>query len=253
MLILLNLSAGNTRETKNNHPPSIPDDWNRNGKYGGQATLTNKVNGARNKANFDFTELVYPNNVWNKTNNHLSSTPNDWDRNGQYSAQTILTNTGASFEGAEGAVDHHPKGKRKKKKKKKKKKKEKREKKKKERRELWKMSNYKVLFFFQFFNSPVALRNKKNFVPKKKLKWRPWTDKVKGPREEANFDILELAYQINQGNNKMIKFLAPLVAEIEIVSIVVERPWLTRSSEHVTTEIYMILHLSTRTINGNWR
>ena len=28
--------------------------------------------------------------------------------------------------------------------------------------------------FFQFFNSPVALKNKKKFAPKEKLKWRPW-------------------------------------------------------------------------------
>ena len=34
--------------------------------YGGQATLTNKVNGACNEANFDFIELVYPKNVGRK-------------------------------------------------------------------------------------------------------------------------------------------------------------------------------------------
>ena len=54
------------------------------------------------------------------------------------------------------------------KKKKKKEKKEKREKKKKERKkegnyELRQITTYKVLFFFQFFNSPVALKNKKKF------------------------------------------------------------------------------------------
>ena len=41
------------------------------------------------------------------------------------------------------------------------------------------MNNVKLLHrkwcFSQFFNSPVALKNKKNFrPPKKKLKWRPW-------------------------------------------------------------------------------
>ena len=32
----------------------------------GQATLTNKVNSARDRANFDFIELVYRKNVGNK-------------------------------------------------------------------------------------------------------------------------------------------------------------------------------------------
>ena len=41
------------------------------------------------------------------------------------------------------------------------------------------MNNVKLLHikccFFQFFNSPVALKNLKKFwPPKKKLKWRPW-------------------------------------------------------------------------------
>ena len=36
------------------------------------------------------------------------------------------------------------------------------------------MNSFKLLFF-QFFNSPVALKNKKKFgLPKIKLKWRPW-------------------------------------------------------------------------------
>ena len=39
------------------------------------------------------------------------------------------------------------------------------------------MNNVKLLHikccFFQFFNSPVALK-KKILAPKKKLKWRPW-------------------------------------------------------------------------------
>ena len=41
------------------------------------------------------------------------------------------------------------------------------------------MNNVKLLhnaeLFFQFSNSPVALKNWKKFCPpKKKLKWRPW-------------------------------------------------------------------------------
>ena len=40
--------------------------WNRNGQYGSQATLTNKVSGARDKANLNFIELVYLKNVGNK-------------------------------------------------------------------------------------------------------------------------------------------------------------------------------------------
>ena len=63
--------------------------------------------------------------------------------------------------------------------KRKKKKKEKKERKKKERRELWITSNYYIqsAVFFQFFNSPVALKNIKKFwPPKKKLKWRPCTN-----------------------------------------------------------------------------
>ena len=39
------------------------------------------------------------------------------------------------------------------------------------------MNNVKLLHikccFFQFFNSPVALKNNKKFAPKKELKWRP--------------------------------------------------------------------------------
>ena len=60
--------------------------------------------------------------------------------------------------------------------KKKEKRKEKRKKKKRKKRTR---NNVKLLHikccFFQFFNSPVALKNKKNFAPpKKKLKWRPY-------------------------------------------------------------------------------
>ena len=38
--------------------------------------------------NCDFNELVYP----IKVGSHLSSTPNDWSRNGQFSGQATLTN-----------------------------------------------------------------------------------------------------------------------------------------------------------------
>ena len=80
--------------------------------------------------------------------------------------------SGASFEGAGG---RRPQGKRKKEKRERKKKK--REKKK--ERKKGTMNNVKLLHikccFFQFFNSPVALKNKKKFwPPQKKLKWRPW-------------------------------------------------------------------------------
>ena len=33
------------------------------GQYDGQATLTNEFNGAHDKTNFEFIELVYPKNV----------------------------------------------------------------------------------------------------------------------------------------------------------------------------------------------
>ena len=79
--------------------------------------------------------------------------------------------SGASFEGAGGAVAP-PQGKRKKnKRKKKKKKKEKREKKKKKKKERKKgtMNKVKLLHikccFFQFFNSLVASKNLKKFWP----------------------------------------------------------------------------------------
>ena len=49
-----------------------------------------------------------------------------------------------------------------------------------EKRKKGTMNNVKLLHtkccFFQFFNSPVALKNKINSPPKKKLKWRPWSD-----------------------------------------------------------------------------
>ena len=71
-----------------------------------------------------------------------------------------------------------PRKKKKRKKKKEKKKKEKKEKKR-EKRKKGTMNNVKLLHikccFFQFFNSPVALKNLKKFCPpKKKLKSRPW-------------------------------------------------------------------------------
>ena len=73
----------------------------------------------------------------------------------------MLMRTEASFEGGQGAVA--PKQKEKKKKERKKEKKEKREKKeKKERREIT------TCCFFQFFNSPVALKNLKKFGPPRK-------------------------------------------------------------------------------------
>ena len=77
---------------------------------------------------------------------------------------------GASFEGGWGAVA--PQGKRKKERKK-----EKRKKEKKKERKKGTMNNVKLLHikccFFQFFNSPVALKNKKKiWPPQEKLKWR---------------------------------------------------------------------------------
>ena len=155
------LSTLETCETKNNHLSSTPNDWNRNGQYSGQATLTNKVNGARDKANFDFIELFYPKNVWNKKNNHLSSTPNDWNRNGQFSGQATLTN------------------------------------------------------------------------------------KVNGAYDKANFDFIELVYPKNVWNKNTIVFLAPQMTEIEMVSLVVKRPWPTKSTVRATKLISISLKLST--------
>ena len=66
--------------------------WNRNGQYSFQATLTNKVNGAATNPNLISLNLSTQKNVWSKKNNHFSSTPNDWDRNGQYSGQATVTN-----------------------------------------------------------------------------------------------------------------------------------------------------------------
>ena len=73
---------------------------------------------------------------------------------------------GASFEGGWGAIA--PKGKRKK---------EKREKRKKKERKKGTTNNVKLLHikccFFQFFNSPVALKNKKNVGPQEKVEMTP--------------------------------------------------------------------------------
>ena len=76
----------------------------------------------------------------------------------------VLMQAGASFEGA----GRPPPRKKKKKKKRKKREKEK-------ERKKGTMNNVKLLHikccFFQFFNSPAALKNlKKNLPPKKKLK-----------------------------------------------------------------------------------
>ena len=103
ILISLNLSTQKTRETKKNYLSSTSNDWNKNGKnslfysavsnasasqnmyvyvciceqktkipyqylcqFSGRATLTNKVSGARDEANFNFIELVYQKHVGNK-------------------------------------------------------------------------------------------------------------------------------------------------------------------------------------------
>ena len=47
-------------------------------------TTTNEINGARDKANVDFIELVSKER-WESKNNHQSFTPNDWNMNGQLS------------------------------------------------------------------------------------------------------------------------------------------------------------------------
>ena len=76
------------------------------------------------------------------------------------------SHSGASFERAGG---RRPQGKRKKERKKRKKKK--RKKRKKGTINNAKLLHKKCAGFFQFFNSPVALKNlKKNFASKKKLK-----------------------------------------------------------------------------------
>ena len=50
------------------------------------------------------------------------------------------------------------------------------------------------------------------------------TNKVNGARDEPNFDFIEFVYPKKRGKKKIIIFLAPLMAEIEMVSIVVKRP-----------------------------
>ena len=71
------------------------------GQYGGQVTLANKVNGARDKANFDLFELVYPkkHGKQKKIIIFLAS-PNDWNRNGQYNGQATLTMRSTGAHGA---------------------------------------------------------------------------------------------------------------------------------------------------------
>ena len=68
--------------------------------------------------------------------------------------------SGASFEGAAYGVVVPKEKERKKKRKKKKKEKKGKKIKKEENYEYRQITTYKVLFFFQFFNSPVALRKK---------------------------------------------------------------------------------------------
>ena len=79
---------------------------------------------------------------------------------------------GRHLRGAGGPLP--PQGKRKKKKKERKKRKKNRKKEEKKERKNGTMNNVKLLHikccFFQFFNSPVALKNEKNWPPKKKLK-----------------------------------------------------------------------------------
>ena len=60
-------------------------------QYSGQLTLTNKVNGARDKTSFDFILLVSP-KTYELKNNPFSSTPNDCNRNGQFCGRATLTN-----------------------------------------------------------------------------------------------------------------------------------------------------------------
>ena len=67
-----------------------------------------------------------------------------------------------------GAGSRPPRKKKKGKKEKRKQKKKKKEKKKERNYEWRQITTYKVLFFFQFFNSPLALKNKKNFGPPRK-------------------------------------------------------------------------------------
>ena len=71
--------------------------------------------------------------------------------------------------GAGGAVAPPPQGKRKKRKKERKERKKREKREKKKERKKGTMNNVKLLHikccFFQFFNSPVALKNEKNFWP----------------------------------------------------------------------------------------
>ena len=46
-------------------------------------------------------------------------------------------------------------------------------------------------------------------------------------RQSCNFDFFELVFPKNAGNKEIIIFQALLMTEIEMVSIVVKRPWPT--------------------------
>ena len=63
MLILIPLNLSTQKIVGNekliNHLSRTSNDWKyRNGQLSGQATSTNKVNGAHDEANFDLIELV---------------------------------------------------------------------------------------------------------------------------------------------------------------------------------------------------
>ena len=60
------------------------------------------------------------------------------------------------------------------------------------------------------------------------------THKVNGARDIVGCYFIELADPKNMGNKKKFIVLACLMAEIEMVSIVVKRPWPTRSAVHAT-------------------
>ena len=80
------------------------------------------------------------------------------------------------------------------------------------------------------------------------------TNKVNGAPDKANSDFIELVYPKNVYETKNIVFLAPLMTEIEMVSLVVKRPWPTRSTVHATKQISISLNLSTQKNVGNkWK
>ena len=55
------------------------NDLKNNGQCSGQSTLTNKVIGACEEADFDFNEFVNP-KTW-ETKKNLSSATDDWNKN----------------------------------------------------------------------------------------------------------------------------------------------------------------------------